>query len=307
MGHGSYPSDGGYDSSNHDDDHDGDQYEHHEHHQHHEHHDHRDGYGQDSYAEPYGQQQQQQPGQVQTQGSQGQPLKQHKGQRGQARVKRAGHTQAGARALDDVSAVPDGTLSAVAPGISQEHQLQQQPQQQGVQAAQLQQPVLAPLQQQQPLLSQQQKQPQSVSQLQQQQPVVPQQQPKQQQSVDWNGARQSVGTNVVSPGVASAPAPSDMGGFALRRSKKALAFGGVRAAAVASVSAAEELDSWQQQQQQQGEQQLQQQQQQQQLGAPKPPGLTFWLPEVQPASSELFDSSRGDALREALAKAELHV
>jgi hypothetical protein len=168
-----------------------------------------DGYeSYDSYSEPYAQ-----TGQAVTQNQadqqQQQQLAQTQTQKGgkKARIKRAGHKQTVAKALDDTAAaVQDGswTDSGTATAIGSAFQQQQQQQRVTVQAPG----------------TEQQQQPAAVD----------------------SSTTVSYGDMLSQEplGATSAPAAGGMGGFALRRMKKLVA--GVRgAAAVAAVSPAEEL------------------------------------------------------------------
>jgi hypothetical protein len=171
------------------------------------------GDGYDSYSEPYTQTDQ---AVTQNQADQQQQLAQTQTQKGgnKARIKRTGHKQTVAKALDDTAAaVSEGSWTDSSTATAIGSTLQQQ------QAT-----VQAPFTEQQ------------------------------QQPADAADSSTTVYYgDILSqelPTAAPAPAPGGMGGFALRRMKKLVA--GVRgAAAVAAVSPAEELEAWQEEQQQQ--------------------------------------------------------
>ena len=178
-----------------------------------------------------------------------------------AKVKRAGgRKQTVAKAVDNAAAVPEGTLVPAAPAAGSSSGLGQG--QQGVQHVQYLDTNSGPAPPKQ----------------QQQRPAAAQRQ----QQAGWGSG------GVASPAPpAAAPATTGMGGFALRRAKRAQSVGGVRgAAAVAVATAADDLDG------------LQEQQAAEQQHAE---GQPVW---PITASGELFVSSRAAALREALAKAQ---
>lgn len=183
-----------------------------------------------------------------------------------AKVKRAGgRKQTVAKAIDNAAAVPDGTLLPAAPAAGSRGFGQGQQAVQHVQYLETNSGP-APPPPQRPAAAQRQ------------------------QQAGWSSGGGS-GAAAPSP-PAAAPATTGMGGFALRRVKRAQSVGGVRAAAaVAVASAADDLHELQEQQLEAAEQQH----------AEDQPVRT-----VQPvaASGELFVSSRAAALREALAKAQ---
>lgn len=182
-----------------------------------------------------------------------------------AKVKRAGgRKQTVAKAVDNAAAVPEGTLVPAAPAAAGSSSSLGQGQQ-AVQHVQYLDTNSRPAQQQQ----------------QQQWPTAAQ---RQQQAARGGGG----GGGAAAPAPpAAAPATTGMGGFALRRAKRAQSVGGARgAAAVAVAIAADDLDDLQE---------LQAAEQQRAEDQPVWPVA---------ASGELFVSSRAAALREALAKAQ---
>lgn len=218
-----------------------------------------------------------------------------KGQPNRAGVRK----QTGAQAVQDAAALPSGGLNAgavpsMAAGSTSTGQAPQ-----AAQHGQYLEPSRgAPVQQPAPAAQQQRRPPQA-----------------------WGSGGQAGGSSASTAptaGEAGVPANAGMGGFALRRAKKALSPGGagVRgvAAVAGSVSAADDLkdlqekqQTGQQEQQKQGQQQQQNsgQQEQQKAGQQEQQQVvSFWAPEPQAASPDLFVTSRATALKEALEKAQ---